>query len=282
MKTITRSITVAAKHLYLIPLVLSMYSCNHTTKQTIAITDMSSSDSTVDLSHMIQLADTLYDSKKISLWTSDSLSNKFESLYLKYENDKTNSAASLDYQIVMDMGMMSHPGPSYPLVNLGNGVYRADVVFNMANIKDMGKGWLFKTIVKEEDKTDTLIFSLLVHQDSFTRTLLTKTKRNDQLFVSCLLPQEVKVGKQTIAFVLSKKDKEILSNVDDYTVAIEPFMPAMKHGSSENEHAKSIGNGKYSGMIHFSMPGEWIVKVKLMKDKEALSEDTLIYTVKVK
>lgn len=263
---------------------ISIYSCHNATKTNSTQTEMDTSATAVDLSNMLMLADTNFAGKQISIWTADSLSNKFESLYLRLLDGKGKPLTdeALDYHITMDMGMMSHGGPYDPLVNKGNGIYQADMVFIMANMKDMGKGWLLKTLLQGKDKTDTLTVALPVQPATVARTLPTGTTTDGRVFVSCLLPNELESGKHQIEFALHKMDKETFTNLDGYTIAIEPFMPEMKHGSSENNDAQSKGNGRYSGQVNFTMPGEWIVKVKLMKNGEIVSQDHLVYPIKIK
>lgn len=262
----------------------TIYSCNNATKPNPSQIENQSVTDTSDLSKMIMLADTTFKGHQVSLWTPDSLTNKFESLYLKFEDGKGNPVSDLavDYEITMDMGMMAHSGPYSPLVNKGRGIYQADVVFIMANMKDMGKGWLFKTLLKGKDKTDTLTFVLPVQQTTIPRTIATGTTTDDRVFVSCLIPNEVESGKHNIEFALHKMDKETFTNLDGYTIAVEPFMPAMKHGSPENKDAESKGNGRYSGLVNFTMSGDWVIRVKLLKNGKTVSQDSLVYPIKIK
>ncbi|MCS3552436.1 MULTISPECIES: FixH family protein [unclassified Sphingobacterium] len=262
----------------------TIYSCNNATKPSPSQIENQSVTDTSDLSKMIMLADTTFEGHQVSLWTPDSLTNKFESLYLKFEDGKGNPVSDLavEYEITMDMGMMAHSGPYSPLVNKGKGIYQADVVFIMANMKDMGKGWLFKTFLKGKDKMDTLTFALPVQQTTIPRTIPTGTATDDRVFVSCLIPNEVESGKHNIEFALHKMDKETFTNLDGYTIAVEPFMPAMKHGSPENKDAESKGNGRYSGLVNFTMSGDWVIRVKLMKKGKTVSQDSLVYPIKIK
>ncbi|KKX51426.1 hypothetical protein [Sphingobacterium sp. IITKGP-BTPF85] len=88
----------------------TVYSCNNATKPNPSQIENQSVTDTSDLSKMIMLADTTFEGHQVSLWTPDSLTNKFESLYLKFEDGKGNPVSDLavDYEIKMDMGMMAH------------------------------------------------------------------------------------------------------------------------------------------------------------------------------
>jgi len=82
--------------------------------------------------------------------------------------------------------MMSHGGPYYPIVNLGNGLFKAEVVFIMPNMEDMGKGWLFQGII---NKKDSITIPLQVNKAAAMRTTAVATQEDGRIFVSCLLPQ---------------------------------------------------------------------------------------------
>lgn len=277
-------IKITILYITLILVQTSFYGCNNMTKSTATQSENKHASNSIDLSNMIMLGDTTFAGHQVSLWTPDSLTNKFESLYLRLEDGKGNpiNDQEVNYEITMDMGMMSHGGPYDALVNKGNGIFQADMVFIMANMKDMGRGWLFKTLLKGKDKTDTLTFALPVQQATIPRTIATGTTTDDRVFVSCLIPNEVESGKHNIEFALHKMDKETFTNLDGYTIAVEPFMPAMKHGSPENKDAESKGNGRYSGLVNFTMSGDWVIKVKLLKNGETVSQDSLVYPIKIK
>lgn len=278
-----RQYTTLSHTCWMVALLLgALYSCNSATDTQQNPTD--SATRTVDISQMIPLADTTFSGQKISLWATDSLENKFETLYLKLEDEKGNPLpdVSVDYNLTMDMGMMNHGGPYYPLVSKGGGIYQADVVFIMANMKDMGKGWLFKTLLKGQGKVDTLTFMLPVRQASIPRTLATGTSEDTRVFVSCLLPSTIEVGVHPIEFVLHKMSQETFPTLDGYSVEVDPIMPQMGHGSSGNKNAEGKGNGHYTGIVNLSMPGEWQVKVKLLKDGKPISQDSLVYPIYVK
>ncbi|WP_236582206.1 FixH family protein [Sphingobacterium spiritivorum] len=263
-----------------------IYSCGDATKSSNLKSEYEKDtvNQIIDFSKLISRGDTLLGNRHVSLWSMDSLYTGYETLYLKVADTNGNAVPDMgiDYRPVMHMGMMSHAGPFQKLISKGSGIYQADVVFIMANMEGMGKGWQFHTFLTEHGKTDTLSFDLPVKEAKYARTLPTGTKDDGRVFVSCLLPAEIKKGSNPIRFVIHKTDKDRFPELDGYSITLEPFMPAMGHGSSGNKNAEGTGGGRYEGTVQLSMPGEWLIKATLLKDGNVVSQDSLVFPVEVK
>jgi len=262
-------------------LVYSLTGCGNNTQNQQKEETVDTEETSVDISALTKIADTTLIDKKISVLVEDSLTSKNETIYIQVTDKDGNPAkdAQLDYDVVMDMGMMSHGGPYYPLVDLGDGLYKAEAVFIMANMKDMGKGWILNMVL---NKTDTLAFLLPVSEAKYARTIPVGTKDDGRVFVSLLLPNEVKAGSQPIDFTLHKMEHEVFPALENYIVEIEPFMPDMGHGSPDNKAAVGKGNGRYSGTVNFTMKGSWTIKVNLAKNGEKVAQEELMFSVEVK
>ncbi|MFD1770104.1 FixH family protein [Sphingobacterium suaedae] len=264
-----------------IALVYSLTGCGNNTQQTQEKRPIDTVVNTVDISTLTKIADTTLTDNKVSVFAQDSLRSKNETIYIQVTDLEGNPTADahLDYDVIMDMGMMSHGGPYYPLVDLGNGLFKAEVVFIMANMDDMGEGWILHTIL---NKKDSLSFLLPVSEAKYVRTISVNTKDDSRVFVSLLLPEEVKAGTQPIGFTLHKMDHNLFPALEGYTVEIEPLMPNMGHGSPNNEAATGTGNGRYSGTINFTMKGHWKIKVNLLKGGEKVSQEELVFPVEAR
>lgn len=262
-------------------LIYSLTGCGNNTHNQQQEGAVDTAGALVDITALTKIADTTLTDKRISVLVQDSLTSKNETIYIQVtgQDGSPVTDAQLDYNVVMDMGMMSHGGPYYPLVDLGDGLYKAEAVFIMSNMKDMGKGWILNAVL---NKTDSLSFLLPVSEAKYARTIPVGTKDDGRVFVSLLLPNEVKTGSQTIDFTLHKMDQEAFPPLDNYTVEIEPFMPDMGHGSPDNKAAVSKGNGRYSGTVNFTMKGPWTIKVNLFKKGEKVSQEELVFPVEVK
>lgn len=269
-----------------ITLVYSLTGCGNNTQnqhqeETIEREMVDTTGKLVDITSLTKIADTTLTDKKISILVKDSLASKNENIYIQITDLHGNPLKNvqIDYHAVMDMGMMSHGGPYYPLIDLGEGLYKAEVVFIMANMDDMGKGWMLNAVL---NKQDSLSFLLPVSQADYLRTIPVGTKEDGRVFVSLLLPNEVKTGRQPIDFTLHRMEHEVFPPLDNYTVEIEPFMSDMGHGSPNNEAATGKGNGRYSGIVNFTMKGSWLIKVNLFKNKEKVSQEELLFPIEVK
>jgi YtkA-like len=73
-------------------------------------------------------------------------------------------------------------------------------------------------------------------------------------------PQNAKVGLNNLSFVLhqTNNDKNFYE-VNGADMYIRPWMPSHGHGSSSNVNPASLGGGKYTGKVNFSMSGGWEV-----------------------
>ncbi|TYR31702.1 hypothetical protein FXV77_20890 [Sphingobacterium phlebotomi] len=262
-------------------LVYSLTGCGNNTQNQQENKTIDTTGTPVDMNALTKIADTTLSDMKVSVFAQDSLTSKNETIYMQVTNLEGNPVADadVDYDVIMDMGMMSHGGLYYPLVDLGNGVYKAEVVFIMANMDDMGKGWMLNAVL---DKKDSLSFLLPVSEAKYARTIPVGTKDDGRVFVSLLLPNEVKAGSQPVDFTLHKMEHNVFPALDNYTIEVEPIMPDMGHGSPNNEAATGKGNGRYKGTVNFTMKGSWTMKVSLFKNGEKVSQEELVFPVEVK
>ena len=82
------------------------------------------------------------------------------------------------------------------------------------------------------------------------------------------------VGINNFEIVLHYKNSamEYLS-AEEYTVAIEPTMPSMGHGSPNNVNPVHVGKGHYKGEVNFTMTGLWRIKLRIYKNGTLVSDD---------
>lgn len=230
------------------------------------------------------IADTSWQDYTISVLSEHALTSKYETLYIKVQDKEGKPADDLDLDFVptMDMGMMSHGGPYSPPKRIGTGLYRGSVVFIMANMDGMGKGWILHTILKQHNKVDTLTFRLPVTQADPVRTSAVNTVDDGRIFVSLLADDTLKTGKQAVHFSLHKIDGDHYPIAEGYEIQVEPFMSAMGHGSAENKNGQEVAPGQYEGIANFSMAGNWELKVNILKNGKQISQETLVFPVAIK
>ncbi|WET67216.1 FixH family protein [Sphingobacterium sp.] len=234
-------------------------------------------------SDLVRIADTVWDVTNYTVYADAKLNNKYHTIYLRLRdtsgipiNDK-----SLDFYPEMSMGRMKHGGPFEHPVALGEGWYRGPMVFIMADIPQMGKGWQLHTIRSHNRIKDTVAIKIPVTAAATMRTMSSGTRDDSRIFISCLLPDSVKQGKHPIRFLMNKMDGHHFPVLDHYVIKLKTNRPTTETGSSENFAAESTGNGYYEGTVNFSMPGRWEVIVELWKEGKKSNQDDIKYLVQV-
>lgn len=234
-------------------------------------------------SDLVRIADTVWDVTNYTVYADAKLNNKYHTIYLRLRdtsgipiNDK-----SLDFYPEMSMGRMKHGGPFEHPVALGEGWYRGPMVFIMADVPQMGKGWQLHTIRSHNRLKDTLAIKIPVTAAATMRTMSSGTRDDSRVFISCLLPDSVKQGKHPIRFLMNKMDGHYFPVLDHYVIKLKTNRPTTETGSSENFAAESTGNGYYEGTVNFSMPGRWEVIVELWKEGKKSNQDDIKYLVQV-
>jgi hypothetical protein len=234
-------------------------------------------------SDLVRIADTVWDVTNYTVYADAKLNNKYHTIYLRLRdtsgipiNDK-----SLDFYPEMSMGRMKHGGPFEHPVALGEGWYRGPMVFIMADIPQMGKGWQLHTIRSHNRIKDTLAIKIPVTAAATMRTMSSGTRDDSRIFISCLLPDSVKQGKHPIRFLMNKMDGHHFPVLDHYVIKLKTNRSTTETGSSENFAAESTGNGYYEGTVNFSMPGRWEVIVELWKAGKKSNQDDIKYLVQV-
>ncbi|WP_343555211.1 FixH family protein [Sphingobacterium sp.] len=234
-------------------------------------------------SDLVRITDTTWRNNSYTVYADAKLNNKYHTVYLHVKDKSGNpiNDKTLDFYPEMSMGRMKHGGPYEHPLALGEGWYRSPMVFIMADIPQMGIGWQLHTIRSHEGKKDTLAIKIPVAAAASMRTMSSGTRDDSRVFISCLLPDNVKHGKHQIQFLMNKMDGHHFPVLDHYVIKLKTNMPSMGHGSSGNVAAESMGRGYYEGTVNFSMAGSWEVLVELWKDGKKANQDEIKYRVQV-
>ncbi|MEZ0450605.1 FixH family protein [Sphingobacterium thalpophilum] len=277
-------IKIALLYTVVLTAALTAVSC---ADKSVSKNSVSATDSTVfgipEESGLYLLADTSIKGHAYTVYGGTKLSNKYHTIYLKVKdkNGRPVDDKALDLYPEMNMGQMKHGGPYEHPIPLGEGWYKSNVVFIMADIPDMGTGWHLHIIRGEETARDTVAIKIPVSPASLMRTTSSGTRDDSRVFLSCLLPDTVKQGKMPIQFLMNKMDHQHFPALDGYEVRFKTDMPGMRHDSPDNKGAVSAGNGYYEGLINFSMAGDWEINVELWKDGKKANQDEIKYHVHV-
>ena len=158
--------------------------------------------------------------------------------------DGKNHAAAVE-QPVTEMAGMAHGALAFPMPSGPDlGTWALDVAF-------------------ADPATDAAINATLdieVAPSKLSGSFVTPDER--KIFLTVVEPIAPGVGAQPIEiFAYEKVSMTEWPPLDNLTLAIEPEMPTMGHGSPNNEDPVSVGNGHYAGVVNFSMAGPWTVTV---------------------
>ncbi len=176
--------------------------------------------------------------------------------------DGKNHAAAVE-QPVTEMAGMAHGAIAFP----------------MPSGPDLGTWALEVTFT--DPATDAAVNTTLdieVVPSTLSGSFVTPDER--KIFLTVVEPITPGVGAQPIEiFAYEKVSMTEWPAVDNLTLAIEPEMPTMGHGSPNNEDPTSVGNGHYAGVVNFSMAGSWTVTVTVSQGADELGEVVFEYNV---
>jgi len=86
------------------------------------------------------------------------------------------------------------------------------------------------------------------------------TQTSNYYLLTLIEPLEPKTGLNEYKLILHRTTNDFdFYEVDSAEFYIRPWMPSHGHGSSNNVNPIFKGNGKYEGIVNFTMPGQWYV-----------------------
>lgn len=185
-------------------------------------------------------------------------------LYVKIKDFNGNAVenASVSFLPMMDMGTMEHSSPvKQPVFNSTSKYYEGMVVFTMAS--SMGD-WELNTIINGD--TTSFDINVLMNPTGTKYVGSYNGTDGEKYMVTLVRPFEWSVGMNDVSFMVHKKQTMMsFPAVNDFTIAMDPQMTSMGHGSPNNVSPVSIGNGYYKGKANFTMTGDWRLNLDLIK-----------------
>jgi hypothetical protein len=205
-----------------------------------------------------------------TLWGDAQLQTGYNKVYLSLEQSGQKlEGATVSYKPVMTMDSMSHSCPvEQPVFNSTSDMYEGAIVFTMPS--DAMMSWDVAVTINNETVTFTPNVAQSAHE-----TVGSYTGTDGGNYVLALIPKK--------NWEVGLNDFEILVNhangmmdfppVDDFTIELDPEMPAMGHSSPNNTNPVSIGNGHYKGKVNFTMTGDWRLHFKLSRNGNVIVSD---------
>ena len=96
-------------------------------------------------------------------------------------------------------------------------------------------------------------------------------------FISLIQPVTWKVGLNDIEIMINRKASMMSFPADnDFEVIMTPEMPSMGHGSPNNVSPTLLSNGRYKGVVNYTMTGDWRLHFELKKAGVTIHSDAFL------
>lgn len=162
----------------------------------------------------------------------------------------------------MDMGMSHHSCPVVQPDTSGadeHGYYHGAAIFTMPS----PMAWTVTVAFHDHDRdvsaSCTVKVAVLAAEVVRTAKDASSTK-----YVVAMQTPSIRVGMNDVVFHLYRTvDGFDFVPVNDATIAFQPSMPSMGHGSSGNQQPTRTGNGLYTGRVNYTMTGEWQINLSV-------------------
>lgn len=206
----------------------------------------------------------------VKLYAEEELFVGYNRLHFALFDSANPTTALTDAEItlnpMMNMGTMQHSCPFESPSNTiesATHTFAGNVVFIMPT--NSSGSWTLNMVVTNNTNGQQGIASLpiTVVEKAETKLLqMVSMVDSSLLFVALINPMSPEIGLND--FTLGIYTRETMMSfppVDDIEVDMEPEMPTMNHGSPDNIHPISVGNGRYEGIVNFTMTGYWKVNL---------------------
>ncbi len=214
------------------------------------------------------------DQYRVTLYADSSkLFTGFNKLYIKIEDEQSSPVSDIELSLLpeMDMGMHRHGCPvNPPEYRNTSSLFEAAAVFTMPSVDG---DWRIHVLLND----DTVSFPVEVH-DFETKVVGSFSGLDGEKYVLSLCrPAHWNVGLNDITFTLHRQEGPFAyPEVLDAIIEMTPEMPSMGHGSPNNVHPVSIGNGYYKGVVNFTMTGDWRMHLKVSRNGTVVLEDAAL------
>lgn len=145
-----------------------------------------------------------------------------------------------------------------------DGFFTGLIIFTMPTAPDAR--WTLSVDVELHHDGETSPFELgeLTIEDSPLRIFTTRDGKQVMLTAGLLEP--ARLGANTLIITAhspTDDTQQQWNTLSDFAFTVTPEMPAMGHGSSNNQAPQLGEDGLYRGTVNFGMAGDWVVHLGL-------------------
>lgn len=213
----------------------------------------------------VSLATALAGDLGVELLTDTALQTGLTPIYVKVTTSGGQAVtdATVTFAPLMSMsGGKQHSAPVLEQPTIASdGLYHGSVVFQMAS-SSMGSWSATVGVTQPGAAPAEASFATLTVADSGRSQVFTYTDPGSAAttkYVSSLnFAASPRIGLNPIVFTLHQmQDMMTFVPVNDATLALDPEMPSMGHGSPGSVDPALTAPGQYEGSLSFSMAGPW-------------------------
>jgi hypothetical protein len=204
---------------------------------------------------------------KVELYSNEELTTGYNRIYVALFDaaGKRMEQGSISLKPMMDMGEKKHASPieNPTSEQATDGYFPGAVVFTMPS-GNMGS-WTLGVQVQANGQTGTFTAPVTIKEPATSR-LKSFVSETDgaKYFVAYLQPGAPKIGINDMEVAVYKMNTMMdFPAVTNLTLALEPEMPTMGHGSPNNVNPVHTGDGHYKGKVNFTMTGLWYLHLTL-------------------
>ena len=211
----------------------------------------------------------------VKLYAEQSVSVGYTRLFaeVKDASGSIMSGATVEFEPLMDMGMMQHACPiEQPVYNATTEKYEGALVFIMSSASGT---WTVDVTVNGNPASFTVD---VADAPTGVKEVGVYSGTDGKMYVvSFKRPVDWVVGSQTFDILIHRRD-DIMNFPadDDFDIVFTPEMVSMGHGSTGNVDPVNLGNGLYQGTVNLSMPGDWRFHLELSKSSTIIQSDAFL------
>jgi hypothetical protein len=222
-----------------------------------------------------------------SLYTkSGNLTTGYNRIYFQVKDKSTgslilNKDMQLSWKLMMQMPSMSHSCPYSDIAKTSGmqTLYDSFAIFPMAS--DAEDVWNLTLNYNIGSKSGSVQLNPNVSAANLQNLQNFAGSDGKNYFIALVEPSAPKMGTNDMtAYLYEMQDMNTFVPVDNFTVKIDPRMPAMEnHNSPNNIDLTSSNSGLYSGKVNFTMSGYWKINmIVLDSDNQTIAGEEVTDT----
>lgn len=219
---------------------------------------------------------------------SGNLQTGYNDIYLRIKdlaNDSYIETATINWMPMMEMPTMQHSSPKSMVAKTAgkNTIFNGHIIFQMTGMN--GMGWSLKVMYTIDDQDYEAESTITVQQSTNQNVSVVMGSDATKYIIALIEPKQPEIAINDMVVGLYKMENMMsFPVVEDYTITLDPRMPAMGNHSSPNNTDLTYNSTDqmYHGNLSLTMTGFWNLNLKLLNDLDEVlkGEDVTDITTK--